>query len=132
MPNVTCQNCGQASSDVARICRYCGAQLPHAAQQQRTDYAEPRQGSYVPPHSWKSGSLPLAPLPQPQPQPASAQRFRCPHCQTTEPPVVARRISTAGWVVFFALLIMCFPLCFIGLFIKDEYRQCSWCRAAIS
>ena len=130
MSYVNCQNCGQMSADIARICRYCGAQLQHAAARPST-YADPQPpGSYVPPHGWKSGSLPLAPLPQAQPP--TAQRFRCPHCQTSELPVVARRISTAGWVVFFALLVMCFPLCFIGLFIKDEYRQCSWCRAAIS
>lgn len=133
MSYVNCHNCGQPSADIARICRYCGTQLQHASARPPT-YAEPQPpGSYVPPHSWKSGSLPLAPPPpHAQPQPAPAQRFRCPHCQTGELPVVARRISTAGWVVFFTLLIMCFPLCFIGLFIKDEYRQCSWCRAAIS
>jgi len=138
MPNVTCQNCGQASSDVARICRYCGAQLPHAAQQQRTDYAEPRQGSYVPPHSWKSGALPQAsaPAPMAQAQPAAAppssHGFRCPFCGSDAPPMIARRISTGGWIVFAALLLFCFPLFFIGLLIKEEYRACSWCRSPLT
>ena len=132
MSFVTCQNCGRANADVARICRYCGTELQRVGARQPA-YAEPPAGSYVPPHTWKSGSLPL----QPQPAAAgsaalSAEHFRCPHCQTTQPPVVARRIGTAGWIVFFALLVFCFPLCFIGLFIKEEYRQCSWCRAALS
>jgi hypothetical protein len=130
MSYVTCQNCGRGNADIARICRYCGAQLQHGAARGAT-YADPQAGSYVPPHSWKSGSLPLQPQPQVQPL-VSADHFRCPHCQTTAPPVVATRISTAGWVVFFALLVFCLPLCFVGLFIKEEYRQCSWCRAALS
>jgi len=132
MSYVNCQNCGQPSADIARICRYCGTQLQHAAARPATYAEPPPAGSYVPPHSWKSGALPLVSQPHAQPQPITPQNFRCPHCQTTQPPVIAKRINTAGWVVFFALLIFCFPLCFIGLFIKDEYRQCSWCRAAVS
>ena len=133
MSYVTCQNCWRPNADIARICRYCGTGLQHAAAARPPTYADPqRPGSYVPPHTWKSGSLPLAPLPHAQPQAVSAQHFRCPHCQTTELPVVAKRIGTAGWVVFFALLVFCFPLCFIGLFIKDEYRMCSWCRGAVA
>jgi hypothetical protein len=30
-------------------------------------------------------------------------------------------------VVFVVLLIFCFPLCFIGLLISDDYRVCSGC-----
>jgi hypothetical protein len=62
----------------------------------------------------------------------NAQSFRCPYCQTNAAPVVAQRISTGGWIVFAALLVACLPLCFIGLFIKEEYRMCSWCRASLS
>lgn len=136
MPYVTCQNCGRSNADVARICRYCGTQLRRAA----APYAAPAPplGSYVPPHSWQSGALPqpqqqqqphAAPRPALQPSPA---HFRCPYCGTDAPPLVAQRISTAGWVVFAAMLIFCFPLFFIGLLIKEEYSQCSWCRASLS
>lgn len=132
MSYVHCQNCGRGNADIARICRYCGAQLK-AGGARRPAHAEPPPVSYVPPHSWKSGSLPPQPSPLAQAQPQlSAEHFRCPYCQTAAPPTVGRRIGTAGWVVFFALLIFCFPLCFVGLFIKEEYRQCSWCRAALS
>lgn len=133
MSYVSCQSCGRGNPDVARICRYCGTQLQPA---RKVAYAEPPPTSYVPPHSWKSGALPVQPPPQgqlPQPQPQlSADKFRCPYCQTTAPPKVGRRIGTAGWIVFAALLVVCFPLCFIGLFIKEEYPQCSWCRAALN
>jgi LITAF-like zinc ribbon domain len=53
--------------------------------------------------------------------------FRCPFCRSSYPPEVKRRISTAGWVTFVVLLVLCFPLCLIGLFIKEDYRVCSSC-----
>jgi len=53
--------------------------------------------------------------------------FRCPFCQSNDPPEINSRISTAGWVIFVILLIACFPLCVIGLFIKEDYRVCSSC-----
>ena len=121
MSTINCRGCGQPNADIARICRYCGAAL-HSNSQSSTyrppDYAPP------PPQT----VTPLAPLAQPN----TPENFRCPHCLSTEPPVIAKRIGAAGWVVFFALLIFCFPLCFIGLFIKEEYRMCSWCRGAIA
>jgi DNA-directed RNA polymerase subunit M/transcription elongation factor TFIIS len=80
-----------------------------------------------------------------------AGNFRCPFCQSNLAPKVKRKISTAGWVTFALLLVFCFPLsiiglflragwvtfalllvfCFplsiIGLFLKDEYRVCRSC-----
>jgi hypothetical protein len=53
--------------------------------------------------------------------------FRCPFCNSNLAPKVKRKISTGGWATFAALLIFCFPLCIIGLFIKDEYRVCRSC-----
>jgi hypothetical protein len=53
--------------------------------------------------------------------------FRCPFCRSNAPPKVKSRISTAGWVIFVILLIACFPLCIIGLFITEHYHVCSSC-----
>jgi lipopolysaccharide-induced tumor necrosis factor-alpha factor len=53
--------------------------------------------------------------------------FRCPFCQSNLPPLAKRKISTTGWIVFVVLLIFCFPLSIIGLFIKEDYRVCSSC-----
>jgi hypothetical protein len=135
MSTINCRNCDQPNADIARICRYCGTSLlssDQASQPQRPpDYAPP------PPQS-DFGGIPLwATNPPPAPiallrQSNTPAGFRCPHCQSSAPPVIAKRIGAAGWVVFFALLIFCFPLCFIGLFIKEEYRMCSWCRGAIA
>jgi DNA-directed RNA polymerase subunit M/transcription elongation factor TFIIS len=54
-------------------------------------------------------------------------RFCCPFCQSNLAPKVKRKISTAGWLTFSLLLIFCFPLCIIGLFIKDQYHVCRSC-----
>jgi ribosomal protein L40E len=133
MLQLICQNCSQPNPDVARICRYCGHALRPDSAPRPTDYAPP-QGSYTPSHDWASS----APLPMPptyavsQPAPlARAQEFRCPYCQTNAAPVLATRISVGGWIVFAALIVACLPLCFLGLFIKEEYRMCSWCRASL-
>jgi hypothetical protein len=136
MLTLNCQNCGQPNPDIARVCRYCGHALRADTDARRTGYAEPRVGAYVPTHDWASSAplpAPTPPVPFAQPQPAiNAENFRCPFCQTTQPPVVATRISTGGWIVFAALIVACLPLCFLGLFIKEEYRMCSWCRASLS
>lgn len=136
MSDINCQNCGQPNADIARICRYCGTSLLFSnnqpAQQRPPDYAPPPQADFGGIPVWAAAPpqpAPVQPLRQPIGAPAN---FRCPHCQSSAPPVIAKRIGAAGWVVFFALLIFCFPLCFIGLFIKEEYRMCSWCRGAIA
>ena len=54
--------------------------------------------------------------------------FQCPYCQTTRAPTVRSEISQIGWLVFAILLITtCFG-CVIGLFIRDNYRECSQCK----
>ncbi len=54
-------------------------------------------------------------------------RFNCPFCSSNSPPIRKQKISTAGWVLFVILLIGCFPLCVIGLFITEDHRVCSDC-----
>jgi LITAF-like zinc ribbon domain len=133
MSTINCRNCDQPNADIARICRYCGSSLlfdNQSAPQRPPAYAPPPQSDYNGMPLWATNPPPAPVVPLGQPDAPAG--FRCPHCQSTAPPVVAKRIGIAGWVVFFALLIFCFPLCFIGLFIKEEYRMCSWCRGAIA
>jgi len=132
MSTIFCHNCGQPNADIVRICRYCGTALSSNSQ------SAPRPPDYAPPPQSDSTGMPLWAIDPPPPPlqpfapPHTPTNFRCPHCNSNAAPVIAKRIGTAGWVVFFALLIICFPLCFIGLFIKEEYRMCSWCRGAIA
>jgi hypothetical protein len=41
--------------------------------------------------------------------------------------VTHSKISTGGWIVFVAMLFLCFPLFWVGLLIKDEYKVCCEC-----
>ncbi|MFL5342194.1 MAG: LITAF-like zinc ribbon domain-containing protein [Gemmataceae bacterium] len=55
----------------------------------------------------------------------------CKECGSDAPPIHRSQISVAGWIVFVVMLLLCWPLCFIGLFIKDEYSVCGECGARI-
>lgn len=58
--------------------------------------------------------------------------FQCPYCKSTADPTHKGQISTKGWIVFFALLILCFPVCFIGLFMREDTVTCAKCRMRLS
>jgi predicted Zn finger-like uncharacterized protein len=53
--------------------------------------------------------------------------FRCRSCGSRDRPVYKEEISTAGWVVFAVMLTVCFPLFWIGLLMKEQYRACAEC-----
>ena len=82
----------------------------------------PRRGSRVRDHDEGEGDD----------RPRRGGQFRCPFCGTNETPTVSRRISTGGWITFAVLLIMCFPLFWIGLLIKEDFSTCYDCRAPLT
>jgi hypothetical protein len=51
-------------------------------------------------------------------------QYRCPYCGSTQRPHTLQKISTGGWIVFAVMLLVCFPLFFIGLLMKDTYQVC--------
>ncbi|HEX8920926.1 MAG TPA: LITAF-like zinc ribbon domain-containing protein [Pyrinomonadaceae bacterium] len=123
---VTCRNCGQLNDDSVRICRYCGTNLspqPQATKQQV--YTPP------PPYAWaESGPLPATQQQQQQyAAPPASAGYRCPRCGAAYLPLVEKRISSEGWLIFVLMLFVCFPLFWIGLLMKQEYRVCPVCHA---
>lgn len=63
-----------------------------------------------------------------QPITQDTPQFRCPYCQSAAPPIRCRKTSTGGWIFFWVLLLfLCFPICWIGLLIKDDYVRCASC-----
>lgn len=54
--------------------------------------------------------------------------YRCPNCGTHYLPVIERRISTAGWITFAILLVVFFPLFWIGLLMKEDVSVCPVCK----
>lgn len=57
--------------------------------------------------------------------------FQCPYCGSKNLPMKNSKISTGGWVVFAMMILFCFPLFFIGLLMKEDYRECADCGIKI-
>ena len=147
-----CQNCGQFNNGGSHFCRFCGTKMTHAEMQpQSYEYHPPR------PYVWKTDEFQTSPdvhdekkrpLNQVQPLPPRtaapprnftspltnyrpsqmAYGYRCPRCGTQNFPRIERKISSAGWIVFAVLLVMFFPLFWIGLLIKEDVKICSVCN----
>jgi hypothetical protein len=122
-----CDACGLVNSVEAPQCPRCGASVfsiggpaPMAPPQSYP----PALASYPPPQSY-----PLAPAPPVGPSPtAQLGMVRCPVCGSVGPPYYKSKVSTAGWIVFVLLLVLfCWPLCWIGLLMKENYAVCSTC-----
>ncbi|MGQ0540888.1 MAG: LITAF-like zinc ribbon domain-containing protein [Blastocatellia bacterium] len=58
--------------------------------------------------------------------------YRCPHCGTSYLPVMERRISTAGWVIFALLLVFTFIFFWVGLLMKEDAAICPVCRNRVN
>ncbi len=149
----TCANCGKLNTPETNFCRFCGTKFHMGVQPMPVnpyDHAAPR------PYAWKTDEFQTqnearktvpgleqtaqynpnnanfrpAPLAYSQPQ-QIANAFRCPHCMSTYMPRIERKISTAGWITFAALLVFFFPLFWIGLLIKEDVMICQTCNTRI-
>jgi transcription elongation factor Elf1 len=157
---IQCQRCGQTNAVGSNFCRACGnnfaVAIPPVSSAGNYEYAT-RQ-----PYSWKTDELqavkpgerkveqinrvepldnrtlngnanfaPPQPLVYQQPQ-YIAQNYRCPRCGSGALPVIERKVSTAGWIVFSVLLIFTWIFFWIGLLMKEDVRVCPACRARIA
>lgn len=148
---IQCTHCGQVNNDTSNFCRFCGTKFLQSQTSNEADY------EYSPPrpYSWKTDEFQLpenkkprppqpinqvqsnnnswvqhqAPRPQPlvQQQQNMAHGYHCPRCSSQMMPRVVKRISTAGWITFAVLMVMFFPLFWIGLLIKEDVRICPVC-----
>jgi hypothetical protein len=135
-----CQNCGQANAPESQFCRFCGTKImmPQPVPQQNYGYQEPPR-----PYAWKTDEYQtqadarkLPSTPAAQPLAASDPRFmsgsyRCPNCMSQFLPRIDRRISTTGWIVFGVLLVVFFPLFWVGLLIKEDVQVCPSCNVRL-
>jgi hypothetical protein len=62
-----------------------------------------------------------------EPAPRQVLVMECPYCHMKAPPLIRSKVSTGGWVTFVVILILFFPLCWIGLLIRESYYVCSRC-----
>jgi hypothetical protein len=57
--------------------------------------------------------------------------FQCKACGCAGNAKIVSKISTAGWVVFALLLLVCLPLFWIGLLMKERRTECPACRVQV-
>lgn len=93
----------------------------------------------APPPQFRQQQPPMrAPMPVPyyqqqqqQHQPLMSYGYRCPHCGTQNLPFYTKKIATAGWIVFAVLLVMFFPLFWVGFLIKEDVKICPVCNLRV-
>lgn len=145
-----CQNCGQLNSPESNFCRSCGTQFARRqpSNENTYEYSPPR------PYSWKTDEFqtqaearktatidrvqplgaphqPPAPLAHQQRAQPVAHGYRCPNCGSNHLPIVERKVSTAGWIVFALLLVFTWIFFWIGLLMKEDVSICPVCRARV-
>ena len=64
-------------------------------------------------------------------QPAIGPALHCPYCHFYGPAHIEEKTSVGGWVCFGIMLVLFFPLCWIGLLIKRSYYTCGSCAIAL-
>lgn len=156
-----CQNCGQVNAQMSNFCRFCGTNFGQTQNSNTNSNGNDYDFSSPRPYSWKTDEFQVSetqarksktinqvqPLtnqfttmqtPPQRPQPIAFQQpqnlsfgYHCPRCSSQLLPKIVRRVSTAGWIVFAALMVVFFPLFWVGLLIKEEARICSVCNARI-
>lgn len=134
---ITCKNCGNQNDDDSRICTSCGVRLQPGGQTSPLGYDNPPRAAPYPPSNPyatpPSPYMPAPPSPMPSPyayQPAPGQAavgFKCPYCQSQTPPVTVQKVSQAGWIVMIVMILVCVPLFWIGLLMKEDQRFCRAC-----
>lgn len=159
---IHCKNCGQMNAEQSNFCRFCGRKFnalppstPSAPQRQREKSSEPKQPR---PYSWKTDEFQIKqtgsarptelindvpipfhgdnqktrPLPAHRQQHGIAREYRCPHCGSHAIPYAVRKISNAGWIVFALLMVLFFPLFWVGFLIKEDAFICPECNFRVN
>ena len=146
-----CQNCGKLNSEETNFCRFCGTKFVY---QQHQVPHNPYGQSSPRPYAWKTDEFQTQNEPRPtervdaptqpfnpnnpnyQPAPLAYHQasplhgpYVCPRCGNRSAPRYERQISTSGWIVFAVLLVVFFPLFWIGFLMKEDVQVCSVCNS---
>jgi hypothetical protein len=70
--------------------------------------------------------------PKKKPRTRYVEYVECDYCGSTARPRTITEISQGGWITFAILLVLFFPLCWIGLLITETHLKCSDCGARLN
>ncbi|MBA2620489.1 MAG: hypothetical protein H0U87_04750 [Acidobacteria bacterium] len=155
---IQCQNCGRTSNFGNNFCRFCGTkflvnqvskiesfeQQPPRPYAWKTDEFQIADDQPKPKTTQINQVQPLGnqnpifnpppfqppqPLAYQKPHPVASANYKtyCPRC-AGQIFRAERKVSTAGWIVFAVLMVVFFPLFWIGLLIKEDVRICQNCN----
>jgi lipopolysaccharide-induced tumor necrosis factor-alpha factor len=117
-----CSKCGSKIPEGNAFCQWCGP--PENITQPTVDTAEAATPPAVQPGTNSSAEQPFPTPPSP------IQRFHCPFCEFQGPPIVRKKISNSGMILFAVLLLVCLPLCWLPFVLdgcKEQIRTCAGC-----
>lgn len=118
---MVCQWCGAQIAEDAGFCPTCGASA------QRNQPASSPVDQASPPQvvgQSSNAAQPAASAPPPY------GVFTCPYCRYQGAPIIEKKLSSGGWILFVVLLLFCLPLCWLPFVIdgcKEETRKCASC-----
>jgi hypothetical protein len=119
-----CTACGAENPENRQACSVCNTPRARYVSPQavRSDLrSDPGAQTVVGEQAQLDRAYPNAPLYQPP------QTTVCPRCHRATYFLQQEKVSTGGIIVFAILILLCAPLCWIGLLIKDKYLVCSSC-----
>jgi RNA polymerase subunit RPABC4/transcription elongation factor Spt4 len=156
------QNCGKLNEGETNFCRFCGTKFVYQQRVSENpyNYSAPRpygwksdeyttQTEPRPTERMQPGTSPFNPNNFQQPLATTFPQnqygslmtpgnyaidanYHCPRCGSSYMPIIDRRVSTAGWVVFGCLLAFTIIFFWIGLLMKEDVAICPVCRNSIS
>lgn len=130
-----CPKCGSKFPDGSAKCQWCGEPAPAGTGQPSEVAAGPAPPSALSPNIPSPPMTPSSTAAPPLPTTQSpAPRYNCPFCEYQGPPIVSKKISSSGWILFAVLLLVCVPLCWLPFVLdgcKEEVRKCSGCGARL-
>jgi LITAF-like zinc ribbon domain len=121
---MNCPKCDAKLAEGKAFCQWCGEPTPANATQPTVG----TEGATTPP-AVEAGTSSSGAQPLPTP-PSPIQRFACPFCEFQGPPIVTKKISSGGLILFAVLLLVCFPLCWLPFVLdgcKEQIRTCAGC-----
>lgn len=121
---IICPQCDSTAASGAVFCSRCGQSFVGLRDTSEQPYRAPAPYYYPPPQPPPQPQYAMVPM-----QPMALSPWRCLRCGYVGSPFMVQKMSGAGVATLVILLIVFFPLFWIGFLIKETKCQCPQCRS---